>query len=284
MKTRYFCLLGAACLVVLTLGACRSSKHTTQGIDAEAGTTAVTPKPKKDQWAALLNANRQTAKGIRGKMNIALKAGSTPLEATGTIKMKRDEIIQLSVVAFGLMEVARMELTPDYLFIQDRYHKRYLQARWEDIPALHSAGIDFRAFQALFWNELFVPGQTAQPMDGDFDSQAAGKKIRLQPKAARQQVGALFYTDDARKLLQQTSLVSSDSKVRFDGVCGGWNPLDGKPFPTTLRLQVSAKGKAFAADLTFTHLQVDEAMGDIRTSVSAGKYTKVTIEEILSLR
>jgi len=43
----------------------------------------------------------------------------------------------------------------------------------------------------------------------------------------------------------------------------------------------SVGDKGYTLELTFTRLQVDEAMGDIATSLSDGKYTRVELGEIL---
>jgi len=237
-------------------------------------------KSKKNQLVSRLNENRQTARGIRGRVDISLKVGSNPLSASGAIKMKRDEIIQVSITALGLMEIGRMELTPEYLFILDRYHKRYLKESWNNIASLRSANVNFYTFQAIFWNELFVPGSTAMPTDEDFEVSNSGKRMRLQPKQMPQTIDVKFYTNEDKDLIYQTSLVARNGKLRFDGNCSSWNQLEGKQFPASLRLAISAS-KSYSADLAFTRLQVDEGMGNLSTSISDGKYTPVSLDEIL---
>lgn len=249
--------------------------------DKKSGKAAKSGKSKKSSVVARINENRQTASGIRGKMNISLRLGNgNTLSASGSIKMKRDEIIQLSITAFGLVELGRMELTPKYLFIQDRYHKRYLKSAWSDIPSLKSAGVDFNTFQALFWNELFVPGRSGVPSEDDFLQSASGSRAKLEPKDAPQAASLLFYTDEDQKLVYQTTLIARKGDLRFDGNCSQWTQLDGKQFPAALRLAISVT-KEYVAELAFTRLQVDESMGNISTSLSDGKYTQVSLEEVL---
>ncbi len=306
MKKKALCQWALILLMApaLLLVGCRSSKRAVQegnsatapATDATTGASpsAVTVQPatgedsgkakkgkKGNSVVARINSNRQTARGIRGKMNLTLRTGSSPLSASGTIKMKRDEIIQISITALGLLELGRMELTPEYLFIQDRYHKRYIKANWNDIPSLQSAGIDFTALQAFFWNELYVPGSRALPTDDDYEHKSVSPKICLQPKLGQQVMEALFYTNDSKELVQQTSLVARNGKMRFDGLCRSWTRLDGKQFPADMYMAFSVGDKGYTLELTFTRLQVDEAMGDITTSLSDGKYTRVELGEIL---
>lgn len=298
--------------MAITFSACRSSKRAAREKETDTTTAAspqvsvdehgitVTPqqgddsaknkkadkaaksgKSKKSSVVARINENRQTARGIRGKMSIGLRMGDgTSLSASGSIKMKRDEIIQLSFTALGLVELGRMELTPKYLFIQDRYHKRYLKSAWSDIPSLKSAGVDFNTFQALFWNELYVPGRSAEPSESDFLQSSSGLRAKLEPKDAPEAASLLFYTDEDQKLVYQTTLIARNGKLRFDGNCSSWSQLDGKQFPAALRLAISVT-KEYVAELTFTRLQVDESMGNIATTLSDGKYTQVSLEEVL---
>ena len=298
--------------MAITFSACRSSKRAAREKETDTTTAAspqvsvdehgitVTPhqgddsaknkkadkaaksgKSKKSSVVARINENRQTARGIRGKMSIGLRMGDgTSLSASGSIKMKRDEIIQLSITALGLVELGRMELTPKYLFIQDRYHKRYLKSAWSDIPSLKSAGVDFNTFQALFWNELFVPGRSGAPSEDDFLQSSSGLRAKLEPKDAPEAASLLFYTDEDQKLVYQTTLIARNGKLRFDGNCSSWSQLDGKQFPAALRLAISVT-KEYVAELTFTRLQVDESMGNIATTLSDGKYTQVSLEEVL---
>lgn len=291
-RHNYLLAIGICILAISLMTGCRSSKRAARETDT---TTAASPisdgsggnrtedsdNKKKSKTVERINNNRQTASGLRGKMNINLKVGSSPLSASGTIKMKRDEIIQLSVTALGLVELGRLELTPDYLFIQDRYHKRYIKVRWNEIPSLQSSGVDFNTFQALFWNELFVPGKHNTPTSKDFEESDVAKRIRLQPKDQQKNAVTEFFTNEDHDLIYQTTLRSKDNKLRFDGICNSWTKLDGKQFPTTLRLIITSGSKSYTAELDFTRMQTDESMGDLSTSVSEGRYSRVTLDEVL---
>ena len=41
----------------------------------------------------------------------------------------------------------------------DRINKQYLRASYEQVDFLRNSGLNFYSLQALFWNELFQPGQ-----------------------------------------------------------------------------------------------------------------------------
>ena len=104
--------------------------------------------------------NAQYAKFVTSKVKFSVKVGTQKLSLTGNLKMKRDDCIRLQLMAFGFVEAGRIELTPDYVLIMDRINKQYMKATYSSIDFLRNSGLNFYSMQALFWNELFVPGQT----------------------------------------------------------------------------------------------------------------------------
>lgn len=79
---------------------------------------------------------------------------------SGTLRVKRNDVVQLSLSLLGF-EVGRMEFTPADVLIIDRVNKQYVRAPYSQVSFLRTAQLDFYALQSLFWNELFVPGQTS---------------------------------------------------------------------------------------------------------------------------
>jgi hypothetical protein len=130
-------------LLVLSLpllfGACRSSRHAAKsGIPAAETRSAVT-----------------TVKAVAAKMNLRLETGSKSVDVGGSLRLKRDEVIQLNLTytLIVTVNVGTMEITPDYILILDRLNKRYCRVSYSDVPQLAKAGIDFPYLQCVFWGE-----------------------------------------------------------------------------------------------------------------------------------
>lgn len=264
-------------LLCACFAACRSIKHATKETEKEVITsqTAIVSR---------VNDNRQTAKGIRAKLSLSLTAAGRSASVGGSIKMKRDEIIQLSLTAFGLLEIGRMEMTPQYLLIQDRVNKQYMRAYWDDVPTLKQAGISFQTFQAIFWNELFVPGKTYSPSDKDFSTMRLDDSFRLTPADGEQRdMNVQFLVQTANYLIGQTDVSSPKARnvaliCRYDN----WAELEHKNFPTSLKLTIQGGTKQYVADMNLSRLQADEQMGNITTNVSAN-YKQVTLDDIMKV-
>ena len=65
-------------------------------------------------------------------------------------------------------EVGRIEFTPDYVLVLDRMHKEYIKADYNQLDFLRDNGLNFYSLQALFWNQLFLPGSN-KVGEGDMD-------------------------------------------------------------------------------------------------------------------
>ena len=103
--------------------------------------------------------NQQTSKFITSKVKFSVEVGPQKLTLTGNLKMRRNDVIRLQLMAFGFVEAGRLEFTKDYVLIMDRINKQYLKAPYRQIDFLRNSGLNFSALQALFWNELFKPNQ-----------------------------------------------------------------------------------------------------------------------------
>ena len=103
----------------------------------------------------------------------------TDMTVSGTLRMKRDDVVQLSLRALGI-EVGRLEFSPQDVLLIDRMGKRYVRAKYGDVAFLRQAGLDFHAVQALFWNEIFLPGtQNAEAALPHFDVETAKNQTLL---------------------------------------------------------------------------------------------------------
>lgn len=291
---RYYSLFFIICLALSVgtsalLTSCASKRKAVKDNIDGTSTTAVTTKPSNErkqesQVVTLVNQNRQTANGLRSRMNIKLAAGGKSASAGGTLKMKRDEVIQLTLTALGLFEVGRMELTPDYLFVLDRINKQYVQVRWTEIEPLRAVGADFYTFQALFWNQLFVLGSKNMPSQDDFRTETTGKKATLTPKSqhtAVNQEALQFIVNTSLNLIEQAKL-STTKAQNLNVTCdySDFNKLEGKSFPNGINLAITAGAKRYSATIDLSGPQVDENMKDL-VSKPNNSYRRVSFDDII---
>ena len=165
MKTKllYSPLILLALLVLFA--ACGAKKNlvktTTSTTVATKTTTGNAPNPELQKLGFLQKVadNAVYANNIVGDMKFNLKVDGRDITAPGSLHMRKNQVIriQLFIPLLG-SEVGRLEFTPDYVLVIDRFHKEYIKADYNQLDFLKDNGLTFYSLQSLFWNQLFMPG------------------------------------------------------------------------------------------------------------------------------
>lgn len=143
-------LLPALLLLAMLTTACRSRKNAVATTTTSTTTTTTVATTTTTDGTPEASAPQQQG-CVTARLRIDLSAGSGTTSLGGTLRMKRDDVVQLSLITFGILEVARIELTPDYFLLIDKMGKQYVKAAYADVPALQ--GADFQTLQSFFWDE-----------------------------------------------------------------------------------------------------------------------------------
>ncbi|MBP5693381.1 MAG: DUF4292 domain-containing protein [Bacteroidales bacterium] len=233
--------------------------------------------------------NATNAKNIVSKIDFTIDAKGKNISVDGRIYMRKDEVIRVVLAPFGIMEVGRVEFTPEYVLVVDRMHKQYVKATYNDLSFLKNNGLNFYSLQALFWNELFLPGtnRLTDSMLDRFDSDlSAGAQRKVRAKS-----GSLnFEWDttvasgriDAANVTYGTGTANASSASwKYDT----FSALGSKTYPARHSVSFSGKtGKTNSnihVDIRMKKLTTDSNW-ETRSSVS-DKYTKVSAEEALKI-
>lgn len=226
-----------------------------------------------------VNANRATTDQVTCRMSMDLEAGKQKLNVGGNLKMKRNDVIQFSLQVFGFVEAGRLEMTPEYVLILNRIGKQYVKASYKDVPFFKENGINFYTFQALLWNELFVPGRTNNaPTTQDFAQTKNGEDVVL--TNTTQNLVVQFFTNTATSLLKQTDIQGTNGKMKWS--YDSWARLNGKDFPDKMHMLMNIKNTNVKADLQLTRIRTDEKWKDTRTIIDKKKLKEVTIQSAFS--
>ena len=94
----------------------------------KADAEVTTNRSGKKNFIEQVRDNEQSAKFITSKVKFSVEVGPQKLTLTGNLKMKRDDVIRLQLMAFGFVEAGRIEFTKDYVLVMDRINKQYLKA------------------------------------------------------------------------------------------------------------------------------------------------------------
>ncbi len=276
MKTSNF-LKMALMALPLVLASCGSKKVVQQE-------KPVVVNTEDAKFLDKVKENAVSTKFITSKVKFTVEVGAQNITLTGNLKMKRDDVIRLQLMAFGFVEAARLEFTKDYVLIMDRINKQYLKAPYLSIDFLRNSGLNFNSLQAMFWNELFQPNRTTlsnedmQKFTTNTDSEdvvisLSDTKIDYS-WLANQKTGRIKMTNILYK-----DRLNGNSQLNWDYVGFAQLENSNKQFPNDMKVTLNTQNKEVKLGIKLNYIG-HETEWETRTEIS-NKYREVNIDEIL---
>lgn len=296
MKQR---MMLAMASVMMLLASCGTSK-VAQGSDkaeTSKSQTASTKASNLQQSEAVrkltfvqkVSDNQVYAKNIVGSMSFNLQAGGKDITVPGKLSMRKDEVIriQLFIPILGT-EVGRLEFTPNYVLIVDRLHKEYIKADYTQVDFLKKQGISFYSLQALFWNQLLLPG-VQKLSESDLKKFDANLNVTGDAVPVTIKNGNMTYTWLAAKTtgritsadVQYKSGQYGTSNVHID--YSDFKSVGVKLFPATQRLSMMTTATQKKQEMKI-NLELNEVKTDSNWSTQteiSSKYKQVSPEDVL---
>ena len=274
MTRRIFQLLGVA-LMVAILASCSTTKSIKKSHSIEGMT--------ETEFVENVIENAGGWNALTAKMSLSLDwGGKGETKVSGTLRIKKGEVVQLSIAPLLGIEVARAEISPNGILVIDRMNKRYVEVLFAEVKALAKADLDFHTLQALFLNELFLPGKgdlTARDASS-FKVEPEAEGVWLNVKRAKR-FGYHFLTEAPEALLKESYIGLNGTPYGLRWKYDDFRALERKQFPIDMKLVFEGGKKPVKAALALSRLSTN---GDweARTEVSK-KYEKVELEEILKI-
>ena len=215
---------------------------------------------------------------ITARTAVTLNYDGHSVVVKGKLKMQRDEMVQMTFTALGLMEVASVEFTPKAVCIVDRMGKRYARIDYT-LGMLSNLGADFTTVQALFWNRLFIPGKAKvweHPEDFDVNATSTGQCI--EPTRQRM-IQCHFYTDESCRQLQQTRLGLGHYEATW--VYGMFDTSREQSFPTSFDVSLSGSSRTVGANITLNNISY--ATTEWKSGIDLSRYKQVNLDELMSI-
>lgn len=239
------------------------------------------------EYVGKVHSNAAAVTNIVSKIDFTLEAMGKDVSVDGKIYMRKNEVIRIVLAPFGLMEVGRIEFTPQYVLVMDRMNKEYVKATYSDLDFLKDNGLDFYSLQSLFWNELFLPGKQKITAD-NYANYEVDMKAPTN-RTIKTKSGKLHYvwtTDPKTALIKNATVNYAPGTAQAS--TAQWNydkftSLGNKQFPLFQTLSFSTKSMK-AADRIKMDIQMKKISSDsdweTNTSVSS-KYKEIKANDII---
>lgn len=269
MTTRKLSILACLILVVALTG-CRTHRS--------AEKQELRLKKQYSEQVVQLAKPQAELTNLIARTSITLDYGVGSVNVKGRLKMRRDEAIQMTVTALGLMEVACVEFTPQHIYLIDRINKRYTKIDYAS-GMLNNIGVNFETIQSLFWNRIFIPGKAdAWQQAEDYEIKVSGNQLCVTP-ARQRMLKSFFYTDEDCRQLQQTLLELSHYGAiwRYDD----FEQFDGQDLPTTFDISITSSSYAAGAHIALSSISTTD--NSWKSGVDLSRYEAVEFDELLSI-
>lgn len=267
-KSKYLYLLSAI-LLALMVTSCRTGRIADKGI---------MKKAQQNEQLLPLAQPHERLTDLTARTSVTIDYNQRPISLKGRLRMRRDEVVQLTFTALGIVEVAMIEFTPQEICVIDRVNKKYVELDYSS-GVLSSIGLNFATLQALFWNRIFIPGrEKAWEQLASFEVEPLGTQQCLQPSSQRL-LKSYFYTDTEFRQLQQTRLRLQDYEAvwQYDM----FNSLDIYTFPSVFDISISGGTQTVGMHMALSNISYLDKEWQAGTNLS--RYTQVTIEDMLSI-
>lgn len=274
MTRRLYHITGIAILIAL-LASCSSTKNMKKSHSIEGMT-------EMEYFEAVIS-NTGGRDALTAKMSLSIDVeGKGTTKVNGTLRIKKNEVIQMSITPLLGIEVARAEISPDGILVIDRMNKRYVEVSFAEVKALANVDLDFHSLQALFLNELFLPGKgdlTSRDVSS-FQMNVEPDGVVLDVKKAKR-FSYQFLTQAPEALLKESCIGLMGAPYLLRWRYDDFRPLASLSFPTDMQVSFEGIKKPMKAALSLTRLST-HADWDAHTEVSP-RYEKVRLEDILKL-
>lgn len=234
-----------------------------------------------------VNDNAVYANNIVSKIDFTLNAMGKDISVSGKLYMRKNEVVRIQLTPFGLMEVGRLEFTPDYVLLINRLEKEYVKATYSDLDFLKANGLDFYALQSLFWNELFQPAKRSLA-----DADLADFKTDMNEQPERHitlTANKLFFdwkTNVSKAQIDETVITyakgtSQQSTVTME--YGDFMPMGAKRFPS--KEKVTFTTKAFSTGKMTLEFLLNKITNDTNWEARSAipeKYKQISAQQFFA--
>ena len=275
---RYLMIAATAMMLTMVIASCGSKRKAVK----ETPNVATVDTLKQQAFLQKVTDNAQHARFITSKVKFSVEVGAREMTLTGNLKMKRDDVIRLQLMAFGFVEAGRLEFTKEYVLIMDRINKLYLKVPYNQLDFLRNSNIDFYVIQALFWNELFQPGKVKVT---DELLHSYSLEPGSEDAVIAMQDGKLSYRWLADNLTSRVKMANIMYNDKYRGNYQlNWDYEDfqtfkRKYFPMEHKVSFTTPDKEVKLGMILNYMGSEENW-ETRTEVSS-KYRQVSVDEIL---
>lgn len=217
------------------------------------------------------------------KLNLGMTVGTKPFNSKANIRIIKDEALQISIQPLFGVEMFRLYLNPDTLFLLDRMNKRYVLESITTLKSVYPVGFDYYTIQSLFTNALFISGKRGIDA-ADYPifnyNRASDRNYYITTKDRESGIDYSF-TVNGDDRITFTHLMLPEKRQNMQWEYHDFTVLNSVTFPHKMNVALSSTSRKIEAELLFSDVTTDGAFL-LALNVPSG-YTRTTMDEVLKI-
>lgn len=155
------------------------------------------------------------------------------------------------------MEVARMIITPEKVYIYEKLNKKTSSIDLSDIQEKLPFALSFSNIQSIFLGKPFILGNEDITVNNfkDFDIELALPRWIMTPKQKNAGIAYTFSLEDRQ--LTHISGGKDPLSQPFECLYSDYNVVDGHMLPSTIRVTIKSGDMSLSAGIVYTSATFD---------------------------
>ncbi len=220
---------------------------------------------------------------LSARLNMGMTSGTKSYSSRANLRIVKDKALQISIQPLFGVEMFRIYINPDTLFLLDRMNKRYVLESFSTLKELYPIGFDYYTMQSLFTNALFVSGKGKVDAD-DYTlfsyNRASDQNYHITAQDGNSGIDYSF-TVNGDDRITFAHLMQSEKKHYMQWEYHNFMVLNNVTFPHKMNITLSSVSRKINAELLFSDIVTNDSL-QLELNVPSN-YTKTSIDEILKI-
>jgi len=273
---KYACLLFFAGIIVFFSG-CKTTRP--------AAVTGTLSKMEKEERIGFIQNGAVPFNTLSSSLRFSVKPGlkKSATSANARLQIVKDKVIRLSLrIPILGTEAALISITPEQIIIIDRINKQYVSESIEKFQQITKFDFDFYNLQALFTNQLFIPGKSSIASEDYNTFNWSEDQFFVKLNTTDNQGIHYDFTGNADNRIIQTEMYKNKKEVNMNWLYNDFGSTsNNRSFPMKMTMELTVPNDLITLNLTFNNVDIDTDF-DWDTSIPA-RYQQVEFEQVVKL-
>ena len=213
------------------------------------------------------------------RLNLEFSGMQQEFSSRVQMKMIHDDRMQFSVQPFPGIEMVRVEISNDSIKMLDRINRRFIADSYQHLKKEMGVDFNFQNLQALFTNQLFVPGINTISTRHFRQFRITKNNLLAEFQLKDRSESIYTFTADGDEKLLSARIENENQKLTWD--YSQFQTVGGQLFPLKMTARLTADDRMQGtATLTFSTPEINRTVS-MDFNIPSG-YKRVSLEQMIN--